>query len=355
MDIKHAIAFVDAIYWALVDARFIFDVYTWFVDYVSHAANSTHSGWLYYSAVVEISASDIGKRVTIRLHDEPGYRDIVGHLLTTTSLKNRHGEIVQFDPAQIYIWREIIDVPRTAKSGAPLSIRIYDLEKIANETWKAREEEHLDGWILRADVGVTRRANSALILSNENHIDEVISWYRSRDLNPTVALVPELQDEIDQELERRGFKKLLDLDVMVKDGQEFKVDYEYKVSLQPDSEWLAVHGDEKILPLLIKSPGKYLSMHQDGKLIAIGRTAFAEDWAIISRIWVAPEFRGEGFGRKILKALESESGNRKLALQVATTNKEAISLYESEGYSIHHTGRFRALPQQINLSQESCC
>jgi ribosomal protein S18 acetylase RimI-like enzyme len=355
MDIKHAIAFVDAIYWALVDARFIFDVYTWFGDYVSHAANSTHSGWLYYSAVVEISASDIGKRVTIRLHDEPGYRDIVGHLLTTTSLKNRHGEIVQFDPAQIYIWREIIDVPRTAKTGAPLSMRIYDLEKIANETWKAREEEIVGGWIFRADVGVTRRANSALILSNENHIDEVIDWYRKRDLNPTVALIPELQEELDQELERRGFKKLLDLDVMVKDGREFQVDFDYEVSSKPDSEWLAVHEDEKILPLLIKTPSKYLSIRKDGKLIAIGRTAFASDWAVISRIWVAPEFRSQGYGRKILKALESESGNRKLALQVATTNTNAIDLYKSEGYSIHHTGRFRALSQQINLSQESCC
>lgn len=305
--------------------------------------------------MVEISPSDIGKRVTIRLHDEPGYRDIVGHLLTTTSLKNRHGEIVQFDPAQIYIWREVVDVPRTSKSGAPLTIRIYDLEKLANETWKAREEENVGGWIFRADVGVTRRANSALVLNNEDHIDEVISWYRARDLNPTVALIPELQRDLDAELERRGFKKLLDLDVMVKDGESFKVDFDYEVSSKPDSDWLAVHGDEKILPLLIKTPSKYLTIRKDGKSIAIGRTAFAADWAVISRIWVAPEFRSQGYGRKILKALESESGNRKLALQVSTTNINAIKLYESEGFSIHHTGRFRALSQQINLSQESCC
>jgi hypothetical protein len=41
MDIKHPVAFVDAIYWALFDARFVFDVYTWFCDYVCHARNST--------------------------------------------------------------------------------------------------------------------------------------------------------------------------------------------------------------------------------------------------------------------------------------------------------------------------
>ncbi|NDA83654.1 MAG: cysteine--tRNA ligase, partial [Actinobacteria bacterium] len=61
--------------------------------------------------MAEISDSDIGKRVTIRLHDEPGYRDIVGHLLSQTSLKNRHGQIVNFDPKKIHLWREIVEVP----------------------------------------------------------------------------------------------------------------------------------------------------------------------------------------------------------------------------------------------------
>lgn len=302
-----------------------------------------------------ISESDIGKRVTIRLYDEPGYRDIVGQLISLTSLKNRHGQIVQFDPSQIYIWREINEVPRTATSGAPLSIRIRDLELIANETWKAKEEAQFGKWIFRADVGVTRRANSALILGDENHIDECIAWYRERNLNPTVTLVPALYEEIDEELERRGFKKLLDLDVMVKEGQERKVDYQYEVSDSPNEEWLAVHQDEKIKELLLKSPAKYLSIKNNGELIAIGRTAFAEDWALISRIWVKENYRGRGFGRKMLNALENESGGKKLALQVATTNLNAIKLYESSGYKLHHTCRFRAQSQQINLSQDCDC
>lgn len=305
--------------------------------------------------MAQISQSDIGKRVTIRLHDDPGYRDIVGHLLTTTSLKNRHGEIVQFDPSKIYIWREIEEIPRLAKSGAPLSIRIYNLEKIANLTWRAREEELIGGWIFRADVGLTRRANSALILNNENHIDEVISWYRARDLTPTVSLIPTLQGDLDSELERRGFDKLLDLDLMVKDGHEFENDFNYHVSDQPDPNWLAVHGDEKIESLLLRTPSKYITMVENQELVGIGRTSFAEDWALISRIWVNPKYRNQGYGRKILKALESQSGARKLALQVSTSNLNAINLYKSEGYEIHHTGRFRALSRQINPIQESCC
>lgn len=302
----------------------------------------------------QISESDIGKRVTIRLHNDPGYRDIVGHLLSQTSLKNRHGEIVQFDPNKIHIWREIVDVPRTATSGAPLSIRVYDLEKIANQTWRAREEEEFGNWIFRADIGVTRRANSALILGSDNHIDETISWYRARNLNPTVSLVPQLNEELDAELERRGFKKLLDLEILVKDPIAAEVDFDYEVSSIPDDEWLAIHGDEKISEILSRN-AKHLKIKVAGQLIAIGRIAFAEDWAVLSRIWVNPDQRGKGYGKQMLRALEAQSDGAKLALQVQRENQEAYELYISSGYVSHHVGRFRALSQQINLSQDCQC
>lgn len=311
-------------------------------------------GLTYYSCVGQISERDIGKRVTIRLHDAPGYRDIVGRLLTPNSLKNRHGEIIQFNPEDIYVWREIAEVPRTATSGAPLSVRVYDLERVANETWKAREELQVGNWIFRADVGVTRRANSGLILGPDNHIDELITWYRERNLNPTVSLVPEINKALDSELEQRGFKTLLDLEVLVKEPTIAEVDFQYEVLNQPDEEWLAIHGDEKIKDLLCRN-GKHLKLKSDGKLTAIGRIAFADDWAVLSRIWVAPELRGKGIGRKMLQALEAESKGAKLALQVQSENVAAYELYKSAGYVTHHIGRFRALPQQIDLSQDCQC
>ena len=300
--------------------------------------------------MAEISDSDIGKRVTIRLHDEPGYRDIVGHLLSSTSLKNRHGQIVHFDPKMIHLWREIVDVPRTANSGAPLSIRVNELEQIANRTWVAKEEIKVGNWIFRADVGITRRANSALILGNDNHIDQLISWYQARNLQPTVSLVPALNEKLDEVFENRGFEKLLDLEVMVKDPINAKATFDYEVNETPSKEWLAVHKDEQILPLLNRTPSKYIQITDDQELIAIGRIAFAEDWAVISRIWVSPDRRGQGFGRKMLQALENESNGAKLALQVRKENIEAYELYKSAGYLNHHSCRFRALSLQINQS-----
>jgi len=51
----------------------------------------------------------IGKRLTIRLHDpNGGYRDIVGTLETSHSLRNRHGRLIEFSHDEIFIWREVI-------------------------------------------------------------------------------------------------------------------------------------------------------------------------------------------------------------------------------------------------------
>lgn len=51
----------------------------------------------------------IGKRVSIRLHDpEGGFRDIVGYLESSTTLRNRHGILIEFSHSEIFIWREVL-------------------------------------------------------------------------------------------------------------------------------------------------------------------------------------------------------------------------------------------------------
>ena len=51
----------------------------------------------------------IGKRLTVRLHDpQGGFRDIVGILESTNSLRNRHGRLIEFSHDDIFIWREVI-------------------------------------------------------------------------------------------------------------------------------------------------------------------------------------------------------------------------------------------------------
>lgn len=52
----------------------------------------------------------VGLRVSIRLHDPEGrFRDILGHLVTPYSLRNKHGEIVEFSHSEIFIWKQVIE------------------------------------------------------------------------------------------------------------------------------------------------------------------------------------------------------------------------------------------------------
>ena len=46
----------------------------------------------------------IGARVSIRFHDpEGGFRDLVGYLESENSLRNRHGELIEFDVKKIEV------------------------------------------------------------------------------------------------------------------------------------------------------------------------------------------------------------------------------------------------------------
>ena len=312
--------------------------------------------------MAEISDNDIGKRVTVRLRDGAGFRDLVGHLESCNSIRNRHGELINFDPTEIHLWKVIEEVTRTATSGAPLSIRIYDLEKIMAATWLPKESKEIGGWVFRADIGITKRANSALVLNNHNQSDELIAWYRERNLNPTLVLFPEIQVELDEVLETKGFKKYLDVSVMVKNhgmdqsnAKDSKLDLEYSVSEIPSESWLALQGDQKLRELMMRSPAKYISVFDSGKLVAVGRAGLNQDWAVLSRIYVHPDHRGLGFGRKVLRALEITANKPKIALQVSQENQIAIQLYENTGYQTHHIFRIRELSQQINLVLNCDC
>ncbi len=53
---------------------------------------------------------DIGAKVSIRLFDsEGGFRDILGILETQSSVRKKNGELVEFDSAQIALWKLIPD------------------------------------------------------------------------------------------------------------------------------------------------------------------------------------------------------------------------------------------------------
>ena len=93
---------------------------------------------------------------------------------------------------------------------------------------------------------------------------------------------------------------------------------------------------------LIKLPGKMLVAQDElgndiGRMWFCVRELMGETMGFILEVQVFENCRGKGYGRKLMKFIESEVKNMgvdKLGLNVFKDNESAVSLYKSEGYII---------------------
>ena len=294
----------------------------------------------------------IGKRLTIRLHEASGgYRDIVGILESPSTLRHKDGREITFSQNEIAIYREIIPLSESAGKGAPLSIRIIELEKLLNSTWSATEQIMHGQWLFRASGKYTMRANSVLpqgvppFGKPEKEIDEaikdVITFYSERDLEPIFHLPLPLYEELFNYLIEHGWREKLRAQVQVIDipVSEIDSDLVLEVSATCNSEWLLVQGDEKLLDIMDKTQALYYILKKQDTAVAVLRAGISDDWAVISRLFVKPEYRGNKFSQELMHLVFRDlrsAGITKAALQVDLSNEAAMALYKGLGFRKHH-------------------
>ncbi len=296
----------------------------------------------------------IGQRFSIRLHDpEGGYRDVVGHLKTATSLLNRKGQEISFDPEQIFVWREIVDRPAMAGKGAPLTLRVLELDQICNLTWPATENLEYTGWLMRAADGVTNRANSVLPLVESleagplTNFDENLKvaqeFYRKRNLPTIFQIAHPTWQILSDKLRSIGAVETLRGNTMVADltshKQKKPIGYALKQSDKFSNDWMELPPKPGIEKILSGCAATYLTVVINGQTVATCRIALAMGWSSITRVFVHQDFRGQGLGKAIVAAaLEAsfEQGATKAVLQVEADNATAIGVYESLGFNFHH-------------------
>ena len=83
----------------------------------------------------------------------------------------------------------------------------------------------------------------------------------------------------------------------------------------------------------------FASLEVDGGVAAIARLAFAQGWAGVLALHVAPERRRTGVASQLMGALADASrsrGIRSMYLQVPEANSPARGLYERLGFRTHH-------------------
>ena len=294
----------------------------------------------------------IGKRLTIRLHEASGgYRYIVGILESPSTLRHKDGREITFSQNEIAIYREIIPLSESAGKGAPLSIRIIELEKLLNSTWSATEQIMHGQWLFRASGKYTMRANSVLpqgappFGKPEKEINEaikdVITFYSERDLEPIFHLPLPLYEELFNYLIAHGWREKLRAQVQVIDipVSEIDSDLVLEVSATCNSEWLLVQGDEKLLDIMDKTQALYYILKKQDTAVAVLRAGISDDWAVISRLFVKPEYRGNKFSQELMHLVFRDlrsAGITKAALQVDLSNEAAIALYKGLGFRKHH-------------------
>ena len=314
----------------------------------------------------------IGKRVSIRFHDpEGGFRDLVGYLESENSLRNRHGELIEFDVEKIAIYKVIEEKNYSAGHGAPLSIRIQELERVLTQTWPALRQEFFGKWLVRTSGKFTMRANSVLPTGKapygepsddiDTSIAHVITHYEKEGLVPTFSIPLPTYADLDSILFDQGWIEKVRAHVMVADIAEpasLQSEFTTLVSDNFDQAWLALQDDYGVADLMRGYPALYASVFDGEKLIGVGRTAHADGWSALSRVFVHPQYRGKGVSKLIVNALlqgSLDAGVKKSVLQVDSRNTTAINLYISLGFNFHHEYVYRSYQKTLTLLSESCC
>lgn len=246
--------------------------------------------------------------------------------------------------------------------------RIHHLERLAAAAWPAAEVQPLDGWLLRHNAGVTRRANSVWPnaagqeLALDQKLATVEEFYRSRGLPARYQICPAAQPaDLDAILAARGYRldaptsvQVAPLAVVVEQTRR-SPDLVFALSNQLRGDWFTTYcladgydeskaGPRREILQRINGSCGFVSASVGERMAAVGLGVAAEGWLGIFCMGTRPEFRRCGAALGLLHVL-AEWG-RSLAvqdvyLQVMKDNPPARALYARAGFRTLYDYHYR--------------
>lgn len=249
---------------------------------------------------------------------------------------------------------------------------VCELEEAVVDAWPAEDTHELDGWLLRASPGPTRRGNSVATLALhstkplEACIDEVEQWYAARGRSAVFQIGPCARPkELDALLERRGYAESPKAACAM--AAAFRVsalagavDLDARVESKLPAAWSDVQAragrfaDD--LPGLrgflrrLGSRCRYVTAFDaNGEPLACGLGIASEARLGVYAMLTLPAARRKGAARALLRALGKsalEDGMRELYLLVDLDNAPARALYQSAGFQDVYTYYYRTGPQR---------
>jgi N-acetylglutamate synthase len=312
---------------------------------------------------VVVEPSWVGRRVSIRrvVDRDPDGRlrlaDLVGDLAgldSQTAVVETRGGLVEVPVGHVTAAR--LALPSTADE--------LGLEAVAAAGLRPAETAELGGWLLRADAGFTRRANSVLPLRPPGRpLDEALEraheWYARRGL-PLVIQVPiEARRLLDADLGERGWLAEARTSVLAARLDAVRAAPgpadrpPVTIAAAADDGWLALYrGGQAVAAtgraLLARHDDVvFASVRESGRTVAVGRGTVDQGWLGVLAVEVDPAHRRRGLASATMAALREwgrSRGARRTYLSVEAQNSSALALYAKLGYWAHHDYHYRRAP-----------
>lgn len=229
----------------------------------------------------------------------------------------------------------------------------WRVEAACLNAWPAPRQIVLDGWLLRAAGGPTRRANSANPLHrgaamDTGFIERAEAFYGALGL-PAMFRIPDMARGIDGLLEARGCRldaptRTLFADMAALTGGDAAG---VSVETAPGRRWLAARDRlsrstreagaayRGIIGSILLPCGFAAATHR-GRIAALGFGAVQDDLLVVESVMTDPALRRRGFARACLAGLFDWArgrGVRSAALQVTADNAAALALYRGLGFA----------------------
>ncbi|NLT31684.1 MAG: GNAT family N-acetyltransferase [Propionibacterium sp.] len=322
-------------------------------------------------AVTLVSAPPAGAaRVSLRIESDDGARDLVGNPL---GVDGPHLIVLPTDSGPQWVERSRITHRRETgpRMVRPVSTPL-DVERVATHGWPGLERFRLGGWLIRAGLGWTGRANSTLIAGDPglpitDALTAVEEFYRhrglpgrlqitlntdgeplgeTRDAGPSVAEVDAAAEAAGWHTDEATHVLVADLTGPAAGPAHLPEGFRPIWHDEPTPDWMTLlrggeGADPRAQPVLQAGPARYLTLADEHGPAAIGRGATAENWLGISCVEVHPRHRRRGLGRAITQLLAADSPADHAYLQVVAGNDPALAMYDQLGFTEHHRYRYR--------------
>ncbi len=244
--------------------------------------------------------------------------------------------------------------------------QIIELEQVASNAWVAEETERFGGWLLRANGGVTNRANSVLPIGPpplplDDAIEKVTAFYKERGLIPKFQMTETSKPvELDKDLAERGFSVGLQVEVhtaAISHLIQREPAIDVMISNDISDGWMSVYREasgynestmEVRKGLMKRTPHfKAFALAKfERELAGVGFGVVEDKWLGIFNIAVHPTMRGKGVALAVNAALAKwghQRGARSAYLQVESENIPALKLYDKLGFQQAYNYWYRNL------------